>query len=80
MTTRPATRFTIVNPMTAGEQSGVWASKKAAAEARDEQRLSGEWVVMTEKQWSKFLGQCQKPGLTEGEQRTLVSSIVGYDY
>jgi hypothetical protein len=79
-TTRTATRFIVVNPMTAGEQGGAWASKKSAAEARDEQRLSSEWVVMTEKQWAKFLGQCQNPAMVEAEQRALVSKIVGYYY
>lgn len=66
--------------MTAGEHGSACGSKKLAMELLEEARLSSQWVVMTEKQWNKFLGQCQKPGLVEAEQRALVSKIVGYDY
>lgn len=78
-TTRTAPRFLVVNPMTAGTQGVYWASRKSANEAKEEQRLSGNWVVMTEKQWNDYLpkgNSCE----TEEEQRALVSKIIGYDY
>lgn len=79
---RPVTtiRWAVVNPMTGSERDTVWKSRRGAQDAIEELCLSSAWVAMTEKQWAKYKAMCQKPGLTEREQRTLVSNIVGYDY
>ncbi|GGG60973.1 hypothetical protein GCM10011378_41230 [Hymenobacter glacieicola] len=72
------TRYVCVNPMTAAEGSIRFAKRKDAKSAWE--NMPSQWVVMTERQWIKYLAQCQRPGITEPEQRALVSKIVGYDY
>lgn len=76
---RAQARWVVVNPLTAAEGMVAWKSRKSASEAIEDGRLSSDWVIMTEKQWARFLGQAQQ-GDSEAAQRALVTAIVGYDY
>ena len=76
--------YLVVTPLS-GATLGRYATKDRAFDALKhlccEMDLApSAAAVMTEKQWEKYVGQCQRPGMVEDEARALVSQIVGYNF